>query len=197
VDNGLERKLKNDLNAAPSESGLAALDRESGTWIGRFKIPFPFSAILSLIFLLLLLIGAAVSIPWMFVALLFARRQESRFALQMKGVGRLMSTKDVISRSANGGTIILEWSSFKDRGRIWWTADTISEICPYSCCFDASPWDFQDSGFFDWCRLHLTDPGVGSALLVNFTEGEEAELEQLFVSLRAKERCVSIGPHWR
>jgi hypothetical protein len=93
-----------------------------------FKVPIIFAPI----YVPLLFLAGAVSIPWTYLQKLEQRRQERRFAEQMKKAGRLMQWQEFKQVEANGtGTAIGEYLSMKGPFRLWWTPDDIPATSPH------------------------------------------------------------------
>jgi hypothetical protein len=86
------------------------------------KVPIIFAPI----YIPLLFLAGALSIPWTYIQKSKQRRQERRFAEQMKKAGRLMQWQEFKQAEANGtGTAIGEYLSMKGPFRLWWTRDDI------------------------------------------------------------------------
>ena len=181
-----------NLYPPPSADDLAG---EEGTKLFGVRIPFPFSAIVNLLFLLMLFIAAGLSIPVGLVRPIIERRREAQFAQKMKTAGRMIPWSEVASEmEAGNGTVICEWLSMKDPVRVWWTRDNIASISPHACSLDKYP-DFFDPelvDFFRWCGERYTDPQVGSATLIvipkEFQDSALAKMDDL----RSATRYVSI-----
>jgi hypothetical protein len=176
--------------------GVRFFSRENTAHIGRFAVPFPFSAILGILAIPVLFIAAAVSIPVSALHRSTERRRESRVAERLRQAGRTIRWADVLSEmNQNRGSLIEEYGSPKGPYRLWFTPENIVELSPHPCCFEELPWSEEDFGeFFKWCHARFTDIQSGSARLVEIPplpdEGFAAALERS----RRGRRCVSIGP---
>lgn len=142
------------------------------------------------IYVPLLFVVGAMSIPWGYVQKQRQRRQERQFAMQMELSGRMMTWEAFESALESGlGTTIAESLSMKGPFRIWWTPEDIPVISPHNC----NPqryFAFPEPGFalfFDWCRARFTDPRSGQARLVLVPKEEKALKTKM-----ASARFVSI-----
>ena len=170
--------------------------RQNGkTMIFGRTVPFPFSCLVSITFIPLLLIGAVVSIPVTWIMRATSRRKERRFAADMRLTGRQMPWQEVRSQIESGnGTIILEIVSEKGPWRLWWTPEDVTATSPYECCFERWPvWAETDySKFFEWCRCRFTDSERGEAFLVETLDLDRKEIHNLEKTARATRRGVSV-----
>jgi len=172
-------------------------DRREGTWMGRYRVPFPFSAVVSIVGIVVLLVAGVVSIPWTFVANRLRQRREARFAAEMKAANRFLCWAEAHSRASGGGTFVEEYQSAMGPYRLWWTPDEVATLSTHPCCFDFLPWEYDHGPeFFDWCRERYTDPGLGSALLIERPEKERGNIGGMLATLRKERRCVSIYSGW-
>jgi hypothetical protein len=122
-----------------------------------FKVPIIFAPI----YVPLLFLAGAVSIPWTYLQKLEQRRQERRFAEQMKKAGRLMQWQEFKQVEANGtGTAIGEYPSMKGPFRLWWTPDDIPATSPHRWKRERHvAWrEPEFVPFFEWCYARYTDP---------------------------------------
>jgi hypothetical protein len=166
--------------------------RENTARIGRFTVPFPFSAILGILFIPLICIAAPLSIPVTFVSRYFSRRSEKRFAARMKTVGRWLTWNEALSEIEHGrGTLIGEYLSAEGPYLLWWTPDDVSAISLHPCCFEELPWLWESDEFFDWCRSRFTDPAAGTASIVDLTGMDRRSVSRALESLQTDHRCVS------
>jgi hypothetical protein len=153
-------------------------------------IPMPFS----LLFIPVLFIGAAISIPWGYVDNLVKRRRERRFADQMQAVGRLMTWKEFESAIENKqGTIIGEYLSCKGPFRLWWTGEDIPAISPHKWERENLPWyEPEFAPFFDWCYARFTNPQSGTARLVIVPAEERKGPNKKFEGARFVSTCSFV-----
>jgi len=145
-------------------------------------------ALFGLLLIPLLLVAAGISIPITFIRSYIVRRNEDRFASEMKGSQRCISWNDSLLES---GTLIGEYLSAKGPFRLWWTSEDVLAASPYPCCVDEWPFggEIDYSAFFGWCRDRFTDPGSGAAVLV-YKEGVSERLGSAgnYVSLYSPQR---------
>jgi len=79
------------------------------------EVPFP----LSLVFIPMLFVGAALSYPYQAIADVLLRRRERRFEAEMKAANRFVWDGAIQSLVDRGGTLIEEW--FGPKGPVrWW-----------------------------------------------------------------------------
>src|SRR5215468_10555379 len=92
------------------------------------RTPFRIPTVFAPIFTVLLLVAWPLSIPWTYIGEAVQRRQERKFADQMKSAGRLMLWDELKQVAANGsGTVIGEHLSMKGPYRVWWTPENVPE----------------------------------------------------------------------
>jgi len=160
---------------------------------GPREIPFP----LSLLFIPLLFLGAAFSIPYGFVLVRLQRRREHTLQNKMRAVGRLVSWEDFrTAMDENRGTLIEERYSFKGPVRLWWVPENFYDACPYptvdwlTMCNDE---EFR--ALAEWCRGSYTSPERGRALLVSSPpKGQGLELHRRLVPESGKETWIAVPP---
>ena len=153
-----------------------------------FKVPVIFAPI----FIPLLFIAGAVSIPWAYIQKSRQRRQGRKFAEQMKQAGRLMQWQEFKLAVANGtGTAIGEYLSMKGPFRLWWTVDDIPATSPHEWKrehhFAVMEPEFLP--FFQWCYARYTNPQSGLAQLVSIPEEERNQLKSILESRRFVSTC--------
>jgi hypothetical protein len=143
---------------------------------------------LSLLFIPVLLAGAAISIPVTGIIWLVLRWQEKHFARAMCAVGRSMTWTELQSAiEKQNGTIIAEGLSEKGPYRLWWTAENIRAVSPDKCYpADSSPrfypgpyLDPEFAPFFEWCYIRFTHPHVGVGRLVSVPKEKQERLLEL------------------
>jgi|HubBroStandDraft_4_1064222.scaffolds.fasta_scaffold14632_6 hypothetical protein len=153
-----------------------------------FKVPIIFAPI----YVPLLFLAGAVSIPWTYLQKLEQRRQERRFAEQMKKAGRLMQWQEFKQVEANGtGTAIGEYPSMKGPFRLWWTPDDIPATSPHRWKRERHvAWrEPEFVPFFEWCYARYTDPQSGLARLVLVPGEEQNQLTKILTSARFVSIC--------
>ena len=130
--------------------------------------PIELGRVAGLLFLPLLLVGGALSIPYAMVARRVRSRRERRFAKSMKVGGRTMEwARFIRETNEDRGTLIIERFSLKGPIRMWWTEDNAYEVCPYSLVdWFTMAHDKNFDAVRDWCHNRYTGP-KGSALLVD------------------------------
>jgi hypothetical protein len=133
----------------------------------------------SIVFLPLLFIAAGLSFPYGFVAKLRTANRERRFAEAMRMRGRTLDWNGLSKRlEAGQGTLIVERLSLKGPARLWWTADSIYELCPHPLVERLTM--FNDPEFeaaAEWLTLRYT--GVdGRGFLVLTTREQMRTLVQ-------------------
>ena len=188
-----------DLRIANSDQGppsMYFLSRDNVAKIGSLTIPFPFSALLGVLFVPVLLIAAPLSVPISWIRRYFERRREGRIAIALSGRGRSISWQQAGVEVASGhGTFIGEYLSPKGPFRLWWTPESIAEISPYQCCFEELPWGSEDAAtFFPWCRSEFTGVPHGRAMIVGWIGVASAEILSTLEEARLRRRFVSVCP---
>ena len=183
-------------NRDQSPSPTYFLSRDNVAKIGSLTIPFPFSALLGVLFILVLLIAAPLSVPISWTMRYFERRREDRLAIALRGRGRSISWQQAKAEVGLGhGTLIGEYLSLKGPFRLWWTPESIAEISPYPCCFEKLPWGIEEAAaFFLWCRSEFTDVPNGRALIVGRTAVASAEIRNPLEEACLRHRFVSVCP---
>lgn len=117
------------------------------------EVPFP----LSLLFIPILFVGAALSYPYLAVVNALLRRKERRFEAEMLAANRsFMWDGSIQSLVDRGGTLIEEWFCPKGPVRWWWTRDDISATSPHVFTEVGPMALFDDSydAFSVWCHDH-------------------------------------------
>jgi hypothetical protein len=152
------------------------------------KVPIVFAPI----YIPLMFLAAAISIPWTYVQRAAQRRQERIFTEQMKKAGRLMRWQEFKQAEASGmGTAIGEYLSMKGPFRLWWTPEDVPATSPHE-------WNRQHHiaymqpeflPFFEWCYSRYTNPHSGVARLVSVPEEERNQLKAVLTSTRFISTC--------
>ncbi len=146
----------------------------------------------SLLTLPVLLIAAGLYFPYELGWGLVQARKRRRFHEKMKTLGRVMEWSDFIqAMEETRGTAIVERYSFVGPGELWWTAENIYEVCPYSPVDWEALCDKSFLPFAEWCRERYSSPEVGRALLVGPSPTREAR------SLRTRFECGDLIPSAR
>ena len=123
----------------------------------------------SLLFIPVLLLLGALSIPYAFVGSRIQRRRERLFCSEMETRGRVIEWSEFREAVEKAhGTLIVEWHSLKGPIRWWWTPDDIYSLCPHPIV----EWTVKmrdDEGsrpLAEWCRRTYTSVDEGHALRV-------------------------------
>ena len=91
-----------------------------------------FGPLWAVVFVPLLFVGAALSIPYSAIKNRRRTRQERRFASLMDLHGRTIPWNNFIAEvDARMGTLVVERFSFKGPVRRWWTSENVYDLCPY------------------------------------------------------------------
>jgi hypothetical protein len=163
-------------------------------------IPFPLSVVLFVPLVAGLLFAALLSIPVTLIWRAVKRRQERRFAMEMKEANRLVSWAEACSFMENGpGCLIGEHLSMKGPVRLWWTHDDVSAPASGAGHFEEMPnspesleslnFEFEES-----CRSRYTCAESGTALLVNLSDTEADHAREKLADYRRQQRCVELWP---
>jgi hypothetical protein len=124
----------------------------------------------SLLFIPVLLVLGAISIPYAFVGSYIQRRHERSFSIEMKQRGRAIDWphfQQMINQAR--GTLIVERYSVKGPVRWWWTSDDIYAICPHPIVDWITKMHNDESNrpLAEWCHQRYTGLEEGRALLVD------------------------------
>jgi hypothetical protein len=137
-------------------------------FVNRRRKPIVLSPAAGVLMLPVLLVGAALFIPYTAVTRRLRARREQQFSHSMRISGRTMEWARFSSEIKDGhGTLIVERFSFKGPIRMWWTADNVYELCPYPLVdwlTIANDTDFD--AVRNWCHERYTS-ATASALLVD------------------------------
>jgi hypothetical protein len=154
--------------------------------------PLKVSILFAPIYVPLLFLAAAMSIPWTYIHKLKQRRQERKFVEQMKKASRLMSWEEFKQATGNGeGTAIGEYLSTKGPFRIWWTPEDVPATSPHKWKREQNvAWmEPEFLPFFEWCYARFTNPQSGMARLVPIPEEERKQLRAMLTSARFVSTC--------
>jgi hypothetical protein len=182
---GMQEPITEPFSTPPTGS---AKPSKSSKGHGPHKI----SIIFLPIYLPLLFIAGAISIPWSHVQKLRQRRSERRFTEQMSAAGRLMTWKEFQVAIENGsGTAIGELLSTKGPFRLCWTAEIIPAVSPHK--YDRNhhfAWPEPElAPFFEWCHAQFTNPQSGRARLVCIPEEERKRLKEKLSAIQFVSTC--------
>lgn len=152
--------------------------------------PFDVPVVFAPIYIPLLFLAAGVSIPWTYLQKSQQRRQERRFAEQMKKAGRLMHWQE-FKQAEGTGTAIGEYLSTKGPFRLWWTADDIPATSPHEWKRErhVAWWEPEFAPFFEWCYVLYTNPQTGLARLVLIPQEERNQLKAILTGTRFVSTC--------
>ena len=165
--------------------------------------PRPFAAslgaILGILLIPVLLLGACFAIPYAFILRWMRQRREHKFKSLMKAQGRLISWPELVRNlRIAGGTCIEERFSPKGPVRFWWTQEDVCKESPY----EIIDWFTMRKGrkgeqFIHWCRARYTGADGGSAVLVDTTLVPKREIYTLWAECRSDvktARWVEVAP---
>ena len=153
-----------------------------------FKVSILFAPIYVPVFFL----AAAISIPLTFIDKLKQRRQERKFAEQMREAGRLVDWQQFKQeKETDAGTAIAEYLSPKGPFRLWWTPEDVSAASPHIWKREQHyAWMEEEfRPFFEWCYARYTNPRTGLARLVAVPEGERKRLKTTLTNARFVSTC--------
>ena len=144
-------------------------------------------AILGVLMIPFLLVGACLAIPFSFVAGWLRQHREHAFRMRMKSRGKLKPWPEFVRDLRDtGGTCIEEKFSAKGPVRFWWTREDVYRESPY----EIIDWFTMRKGlkgtqFAHWCRERYTDAGKGSAVLVDTGLTPRREIYALWAECRS------------
>lgn len=156
-------------------------------------------AILGLLLIPVLLLGACFAIPYTFVLRWMRQHREHKFKLLMKSQGRLKPWPDLLRELREaGGTCIEERFSPKGPIRLWWTQEDVYRESPY----EIIDWFTMRKGrgaepFIHWCRARYTSADTGNAVLVDTALVAKREIYTLWSECRSEAktaRWVEVAP---
>ena len=153
--------------------------------------PFTVPIIFAPIYVPVLFLAGALSIPWGYIQRSRQSRQEQRFAEQMKRSGRLMQWHEFKDAEANcTGTAIGEYLSMTGPFRLWWTPDDIPATSPHKWKWEHIAWmEPEFLPFFRWCYRRYTNPQSGMAQLVSVPREDRNHLKTILASSRFISTC--------
>ncbi len=156
-------------------------------------------AILGIVLIPVLLLGACFAFPYAFALRWMRQRRERKFKLLMKSQGRLIPWPELARQlRIAGGTCIEEKFSPKGPVRFWWTPEDVLKESPY----EIIDWFTMRKGrkgeqFIHWCRTRYTSADTGSGVLVDTALVPKREIYTLWAECRSdanKARWVEVAP---
>ena len=156
-------------------------------------------AILGVLLIPVLLLGACFAIPYTVVLRWMRQRREHKLKLLMKSRGRLIAWLELVhDLRDSGGTCIEERFSPKGPVRFWWTKEDVHRESPY----EIIDWftmrkGFRGEQFVHWCRARYTSADTGRAVLVDTTLVPKREIYTLWAECRSNAkaaRWVEVAP---
>lgn len=164
------------------------------------KRPVRISPLLLPIYLPLLFVAAAISIPYWKIRRRRMARRENRFKESMRISGRVMDWADFVCELDRGnGMLIVERFSFEGPIRLWWTRDDLYKTCPYPLVdWLTMTRDTTFDPMRDWFRTKHTGSTTGEAMLVAATNDQWrtilAEDTKTWPTFRDGIRFVEVPP---
>jgi len=130
--------------------------------------PIEMGTLLSLIFVPILYLVIALSLPWLTAGAYIYRLRQRAFQDRMRARNRTIEWQDFVERvNEHRGTAIEESPALNRYGPLWWTEEDLSRESPYPIA-DWSTMRRNPSfdQFAAWCHHRYTSPEHGAALLV-------------------------------
>jgi hypothetical protein len=158
-----------------------------------------FGAILGVLLIPFLFVGACFAIPFGFVLRWKQQHREQALKSLMKSQGRFIGwTEFVRAMRESGGTCIEEKFSAKGPVRFWWTPENVYGESPH----EIIDWFTMRKGrryepFVLWCRERYTGADGGSAVLVETWGVSKKEIYALWAECRPeskKARWIEVAP---
>jgi hypothetical protein len=165
----------------------------------RKRFAASLEAILGIVLVPVLLLGACFAIPYSFVLRWIRQHRERKFKALMKSQGRLIPWPELARHlRIAGGTCIEERFSPKGPVRFWWTREDVLKESPY----EIIDWFTMRKGrkgeqFIHWCRARYTSADKGGAVLVDTALVPKREIYTLWAECRSdtkKARWVEVAP---
>jgi hypothetical protein len=156
-------------------------------------------AILGIVMIPVLLIGACFAIPYIFILRWMRHLREHSFNRRMRSSGRLITWADFLcAMRGSGGTCIEERFSPKGPVRFWWTPENVYGESPH----EIIDWFTMRKGgrfepFIRWCRARYTSADGGSAVLVDTALVAKRDIYALWSECKgdtAASRWVEVAP---
>jgi hypothetical protein len=156
-------------------------------------------AILGIVMIPLLVIGACFVIPYIFVLRWMRHLSEHSFIRRMRTCGRVMTWAEFMrTMRGAGGTCIEERFSPKGPVRFWWTPENVYRESPH----EIIDWFTMRKGgrfepFIRWCRERYTSANGGSAVLVDTALVAKRDIYVLWSECKsgaAISRWVEVAP---
>jgi len=151
----------------------------------RRRKPIHFGAQWSIVFVPLLFLAGAISIPVVLVSREVQRVREKRFAAEMRKLRRTILLSGVVS-----GSVLIEWLSIKGPTRWWWTPDALERS---TALFPAEGHDEFDERHELYLEKYTGSKGSARLITADRGEMRRFHAEQL---LTGKLACVEIPPRW-
>ena len=166
-----------------------------------------FAAILGLLMLPFLFVGACFAMPYAFLVRWRQQHREDALKSLMKSQGRFIGWAEFVrAMRETGGTCIEEKFSAKGPVRFWWTPENVFGESPH----EIIDWFTMRKGgrfvpFILWCRERYTGADGGSAVLVETWGVSKKEIYALWAECRPesgkdsgkesnKARWIEIAP---
>jgi len=164
--------------------------KEQGAFVG---------AMLGIVMVPVLLIGACLVIPYIFILRWLRHLSEHSFNKRMRSSGRMITWADFLrAMRGSGGTCIEERFSPKGPVRFWWTPENVYGESPH----EIIDWFTMRKGgrfepFIRWCRERYTSADRGSAVLVDTAMVAKRDIYALWSECKsetATSRWVEVAP---
>jgi hypothetical protein len=119
------------------------------------------------VFLPLMVIAAALSLPFMPLVAWWRKREKRLLAESMTKQNRVMRWSDFVQvAEEKRGTLIVEGDPRKGP-HLWWTSEDVRAISPYACSDDLGTLlNRSYKPFHEWCYKRYANPATGSGLIV-------------------------------
>ncbi len=156
-------------------------------------------AILGILLIPFLFVGACFAAPYSFYLRWRQQRREQALKSLMKSRGRLIGWAEFLRvMRESGGTCIEEKFSAKGPVRFWWTPENVYGESPH----EIIDWFTMRKGgrfvpFILWCRKRYTRADGGSAVLVETWGVTKKEIYALWAECRPesnKARWIEVAP---
>ena len=158
-----------------------------------------FAAILGLLMIPFVFVGACFAVPYAFLVRWRQQHREDALKSLMKSQGRFIGWAEFVrAMRESGGTCIEEKFSAKGPVRFWWTPENVYGESPH----EIIDWFTMRKGrqyepFVHWCRARYTSADGGSAVLVDAPLVPRREIYALWSECRsdaAKAQWIEVAP---